>query len=117
MTVQREGGYLFVSTATSVCGVDSTTGLVLWQGTTPERARFVSRLLSSAYVVALNLPGDLREGANTAYFFDYRNASGVISRNGGALDLGRVGDVRASLAADGAIIIQSGTTIRGFARE
>jgi outer membrane protein assembly factor BamB len=117
VTVQREGGYLLVSTATSVCGVDSATGLVLWQGTTPERARFVSRLLSSAYVVALNVPGDLREGANTAYFYDYRNASGVIPRSGGTIDLGKVGDVRASLAADGAIIIQSGTTIRGYARE
>jgi len=117
VTVQREGDYLLVTSATAISAVDAATGLVLWQGTTPEPARFVSRLLTNAYVVAVNVPGDFHKNGSTAYFYDYRNASGVIPRNGGALDLGKLEDVRASLCTDGAIVILSGTTIRGFSHE
>ncbi len=115
--VRRVGDCLIVTTENSVCAVDSTTGMVLWQGTTPDPARLMSRLLTRAYVVALNVSNDVQRGASTAFIYDHRNASGVIPRLGGALDLGVLDDLRTALAADGAIIIQDGSTIRGYAHE
>lgn len=114
VTVRSEGDYLFVTSAATVCAVDSTTGLVLWHGTTPPQTRFVSRMLTDGYVVAANVVTEPGETAFTAYFYDYRNASGVIAKNGGALDLGEINDLKAIQALDGAILIQDGTTIRGF---
>jgi len=115
--VQREGGSLIVSTTSSVSAVDSVTGLTLWRGTAPERCRLVSRLITDAYVVGVDLSDGLREGRAAAYFYDHRNASGVIPRDGGAPDLGPLSDVRAVLACDHALIIQTGATIRGYANK
>jgi len=117
LTVQREGGSLIVSTTSSVSAVDSVTGLTLWRGTAPERCRLVSRLITDAYVAAVDLSDGLREGRAAAYFYDHRNASGVIPRDGGAPDLGPLSDVRAVLACDHALIIQTGSTIRGYANK
>jgi hypothetical protein len=93
------------------------TGLTLWRGTTPEHCRLVSRLITDAYVAAVDLSDGLREGRSAAYFYDHRNASGVIPKDGGAPDLGPLSDVRAVLAADPALIIQTASTIRGFAHK
>lgn len=117
VTVQREGSSLIISTTASVSAVDSVTGLTLWRGTTPEHCRLVSRLLTDAYVIAVDLSDGLRAGRSAAYFYDHRNASGVIPKDGGAPDLGPLSDVRAVLAADHALIIQSGSTIRGYANK
>jgi len=117
LTVQREGSNLIISTTASVSAVDSVTGLTLWKGTTPEQCRLVSRLITNAYVVAVDLSDGLREGRSAAYFYDHRNASGVIPKDGGAPDLGPLADVRAVLAFDHALIIQSGSTIRGYANK
>jgi len=114
LTVQREGNNLIISSTASVSAVDSVTGLTLWRGTTPEHCRLVSRLLTDAYVAVVDLSDGLREGRSAAYFYDHRNASGVIPKDGGAPDLGPLSDVRAVLALDHALVIQSGSTIRGF---
>lgn len=113
-TVHREGEYLFVSTSTSVSAVDVANGLLLWQGTTPENPRFAHRLLTRSYFAMLNSPGEAVEGTGQVYFYDHRNASGVIPRVGGVLDLGMLSDVRGMLAADGALLVQTGSTVRGF---
>ncbi len=116
LLVRRQGDNLLVTTQSSVAAVDPVTGLLLWRGTTPPRPRFVSRLITQRYVVAVDLPGEIHEGANTAYFFDHRNASGLIPK-GGAPDLGLLEDVRTILAADGALLIQTGSTIRCWTNE
>ncbi len=117
LTIQREGGSLIISTTASVSAVDSVTGLTLWRGTTPERCRLVSRLITDAYVVAVDLSDGLREGRSAAYFYDHRNASGVIPRAGGAPDLGPLTELRTVLALDHALVIQTGSTIRGYANK
>ena len=77
----------------------------------------VSRLLTDAYVAVVDLSDGLREGRSAAYFYDHRNASGVIPKDGGAPDLGPLSDVRAVLVLDHALVIQSGSTIRGYANK
>ena len=114
-TLQRMGEYLFVTTSSSVSTVDVGNGLLLWQGMTPESPRFVERHITSSYIAALNAPGEAADGIGQIYFYDHRNASGVIPRVGGVLDLGVVRDVRGMLALDGAMVVQTGSTIRGFA--
>jgi hypothetical protein len=49
----------------------------------------------------------------TAYFYDHRNHSGLIPPDG-APDLGELPDLRAFLALDDALVIQTGQSIRGF---
>ncbi|MGB2984444.1 MAG: PQQ-binding-like beta-propeller repeat protein, partial [Phycisphaerae bacterium] len=117
LTVDLQGGSVIVSSASSVSAVDAVTGLTLWRGTAPQHPRFVSRLLTRSYVVAVDVSDGLLEADGVAYFYDHRNASGVIAREGGALTLGSLSDVRAVLATDGALLIQTGSTIKGWRHE
>ena len=114
LTVQREGNSIIVSTASSVGAVDAVTGLTLWRGATPQHPRFITRLLTRSYVVAVDVPNGFAEAESIAYFYDHRNASGLIPPDGGALKLGSFSDVRAVMAVDGALLIQAGTTIQGW---
>ncbi len=117
LTVHVQEGNLIVSTSSSVSAVDEVTGLTLWRGTTPEPARFVERFVTQAYVVAVDIPDELGEPECIAYFYDHRNASGVIPRTGGALKLGKVSDLRTIMAGDGALLVQSGSKILGWRGE
>ena len=117
LTVGLQDGSVIVSSAASVSGVDAVTGLTLWRGTTPERPRFATRLITRSYVIAVDVPGGFLDIPSVAYLYDHRNASGVIPREGGAPQLGALTDVRATLAADGALLIQAGSTIMGWASE
>ena len=113
LTVALAGSSLIVSSSSSASGVDAVTGLTLWQGTTPEDPRFVARFLTDAYLVAVDVPEeDQRE--SVAYFYDHRNASGLIPRDGGTATLGRLPDLKAVIATDGGLIVQTGSTIRGW---
>ena len=114
LTVQRQGGNVFVSTTTSIAAVDAVTGLTLWRGTTPDLPRFVGRFVTVSYVMAVDVGDELEDGQGTAYFYDHRNASGLIPRDGGACNLGRLENVRAILVADGALLIQAGSTVHGW---
>jgi outer membrane protein assembly factor BamB len=114
LTVERHGASVIVSTDSAVSAVDAVTGLTLWEGATPERPRFLARRLTDSYVMAVDVPGGLLEKESIAYFYDHRNASGMIARNGGALKLDGLDDVRAILAADHALLIQTGSTVRGW---
>ncbi len=115
LTVQREGNALIISTTQSVSAVDSVDGMTLWRGTTPERTRLIHRAVGDSFVVAVDLADGLRPGRAAAYFYDHRNHSGVIPKDGGAPDLGPLSDVRAALVLDHAIVIQTAQTIRGYA--
>ena len=117
LTVGLQDGSVIVSSASSVSGVDAVTGLTLWRGTTPERPRFATRLITQSYVIAVDVPAGFLDAPSVAYFYDHRNASGVIPREGGAPKLGALTDVRATLAADGALLIQAGSTIMGWTSE
>jgi len=114
LTVRRFEGYLLLSTASSISVVDDVTGLTLWRGTTPDLAQLVDRFVSQAYIVAFDIAGEHRDELSTAYFYDHRNASGMIPKIGGACRLGDLEDVREILVVDDALIIQAGSTIRGW---
>jgi outer membrane protein assembly factor BamB/TolA-binding protein len=114
LAVGRQDGSLIVSTSSSVSAVDEVTGLTLWRGTAPESARFVERLATRAYIVAVDIPDEFGEPECVAYFYDHRNASGLIPRVGGALKLGALPDLRTLMAGDGALLVQSGSKILGW---
>ncbi len=107
-----QGGSVILSSTTAISAVDAVTGLLLWEGTKPEGPRFLERIITDRYAVAVDVRGDDEE--SVAYFYDHRNASGLIPREGGATKLGHLRDVRTVLVADGALLIQTGSTIRGW---
>lgn len=113
LTVTREGNYLIVSTDTSVHALDPVTGLILWRGTTSQRPRLISRWITQFYVVTVDLEAAQQQNQSVAFFYDHRNASGVIPQ-GGSVQLGTLEDIRMILAVDGALLIQTGSTIHGY---
>lgn len=113
LTVTREGAALIASTTTSVTAIDVVTGMTLWSGVTPEQPRFVARMLTQAYAVALHLGDRAANEPSTVYFYDHRNASGLIP-TGGAVPLDLRGDFRSACAFDGALLVQSGSTLTGL---
>ena len=46
-----------------------------------------------------------------------RNASGIIARNGGIVELGELAALRTVLLLDGALVIHHGTTITGWSHK
>jgi outer membrane protein assembly factor BamB len=114
LTVDKVGGSVVVGATQSVSAVDAVTGLTLWRGTAPQHPRFVSCLITGSYVVAVDVAAQADEGGAVAYFYDHRNASGLIPRDGGAPKLGALTDVRAVMAADDVLLIQTGSTIKGW---
>ncbi len=116
-TVRRQDTSIGVSTTAFVAAIDAVTGLTLWKGASPRSPRFIARLLTQSYVVAVDVPDQFIDIDSTAYFYDHRHASGLIPRNGGAPNLGRLSDVRVVLAVDGALLIQTGSTVEGWAHK
>ena len=114
LTNELQDGSLVVSTTTSVSAVDAVNGLTLWQGVTGARPNFQRRIITRSYVFALDIPEEEPDADCVAYFYDHRNASGVIPRVGGRIELGRLFDVREVLVTDGGLMIQNGTTIHGW---
>ncbi len=117
LLVGRQDNSLIVSTASSVAAVDADTGLTLWRGTAPDRPRFVGHFLTKAYVIAVDANGEMHDGQSVVYFYDHRNASGLIPRVGGALKLGQFEQIQAVLVVDGALLLQSGSTIHVYTNE
>lgn len=115
LTIDRIGSNLFACSTAGVTAVDTVDGRLLWDATTPLRPRFTRRFLSNACVGALDNPaGDVGEAESALYFYDHRNASGLIPKSGGVHKLGRLQDIRTVAAYDNAILIQTGTTLRGW---
>jgi len=110
---RREGGYLIVTTARSVSAIDPIDGMTLWQGVHAEKPNFVATLLTASYVVAVDRSENVPDGKTVAYFYDHRNASGVIPP-GGAPNLGAMEDVRTVAVYDRSLLIQMGSSILGI---
>ncbi len=115
MTLHKVGNYLIVSSNHSVNALDPVTGLILWKGTTSQHPRLISRLLTQSYIVAVDLESGLDQKQSVAYFYDHRNASGVIPQ-GGSVPLGTLEDIRVIMAVDRALLIQTGSTIHRYAQ-
>jgi len=115
LIVALQGASVIVTSTSTVSGVDAVNGLTLWRGTTPDDPRFIARRLGRSFVLAVDAPREPRDAVATVYFYDHRNGSGVIARDGGALTLGSLADIRTVLALDGSLVIQSGSTIKGWA--
>ncbi|UCF32993.1 MAG: PQQ-binding-like beta-propeller repeat protein [Phycisphaerales bacterium] len=114
LTLALVDGNLIVTSEDSVSALDPVTGVTLWQGLTPDSPRFAFRMITDAYVVAVHLPpADVDEEA-AVFFYDYRNASGVIPREGGFLKLGEIVDteVRAVGVYNDALLMQIGGAIQ-----
>ncbi|MEK6677232.1 MAG: PQQ-binding-like beta-propeller repeat protein [Planctomycetota bacterium] len=116
-TVDRQGNYLLVSTVSSILAVDADSGQILWRGVLPKEPRLVRRVVSDAYVAAVQVPplGVDRESA--VYFFDYRNASGILPKNGGVLKLPPLNDIRMILLAENSFWVQTATSLRFWSSE
>lgn len=115
IVVERIASTLFVSHTAGVTAIDTVDGRTLWEATTPLRPRFTRRFLSRECVIALDNPaGDVRESEASLYFYDHRNASGLIPADGGIHRLSRLHDLRAAAAFDRAVLIQTGSTLRGW---
>ena len=111
--VEQVGAQLIAQSSGGVTSVDSTTGMTLWEATLPDRPRLIAGLVSDTYVVAVD-KGDRDDEGVAAYFFDHRNASGLISKEGGKLLIGPLDAVQHLLAADGAILVQAGSKLHVF---
>lgn len=118
LTVLKQDASIVVSTSSSIGAVDELTGLTLWNGTTRDQPNLVGRLLTPGYALTIDRPREENnEKESVAYFYDLRNGSGVIPREGGATKLGDLKSVRAIMAVDGALLIQTGQTIQGWKQQ
>ena len=118
LTVLKQDTSIVVSTSSSIGAVDELTGLTLWNGTTRDQPNLAARLLTPGYALTIDRPREENnENESVAYFYDLRNGSGVIPRRGGATKLGDLKHVRAIMAVDGALLIQTGQTIQGWKQE
>ncbi len=118
MTLAVMDGSVIVSSEAAIAALDAVAGTTLWVGTLPDQPRFLRRLTSKAYIVALDIQPEAREVDSMAYFYDHRNASGVIPREGGVTRLGRIDGrtVKAMMLLDGALLIQSDNVIEVWSR-
>lgn len=114
VSLMQLGTNLFLTTATAVSAVDALSGVTLWEGVTPADASFTNSFITEAYVGAVSQPED---GEAAVYFYDHRNASGRVPAEGGVRSLGRLENVRAILATDGALLIQTGNAVQGWGAE
>jgi len=63
----------------------------------------------------VHLPALPAQAEGTVYFYDHRNASGILPKMGGILELGPLTDVRTILAADQSLWMQTGTGLQVWA--
>ncbi len=110
--LQRLGETLIASTASSLCAVDTVTGVALWRGAAPKEARWVRRLLTDSDVVAIHIPAQPDKPDAEAWFFDHRRAAGILPKNANVLPLAPLPDLRTIVAADNGLWIQTGATLR-----
>ncbi len=108
LTLSLESGAVIASTERSVAALDKVSGNVLWEGTTPRSPRFLRRVVTDAYVAAIHIPASANVDDSAVLFYDHREASGVVPREGGMRKLPGATEraVQAILFADDALIIQ-----------
>lgn len=113
--LDREGESLFLSSRSSITAVDVANGVLLWQATTPEPPRLLQRLVSQFYVAAFHVSAQAGAEKPQVLMYDHRNASGVIPRVGGRVDLAGL-EPKNMAIADDALIVQSETVLQAFTR-
>lgn len=116
LSVMLQDASVLIGSSSTISGVDAINGLTLWRGTTLDEPHLTARMLTRAYALAIDQPREPGDAIATAFFYDHRNGSGTIARDGGALALGSLGDIRAAIALDGSLVIQTGSTIRGWTK-
>ena len=108
-------GSVILGTTRQASGLDALLGATLWHGTAPEPANFIRHFTAERYVVSLHLPTGGQPGPAQALFYDHRGGSGRLAKDGGLLSLGDLAPARAMLLMDGALVVQTGSVIRGWA--
>lgn len=110
MSITVQDGNVIVADVRSVHALDGFSGRVLWKGVTPEeRPNFYFRAVTSAYVAAIDVrPPDAAVPCRV-FFYDHRNASGVLPREGGVLTLDGVREFTDARIIDHALVVQSGS--------
>ena len=90
--------------------------MTLWRGITPPKAKLRTRIMTQSFALTIDTV-EPAAGDYVAFFYDLRNASGVIPA-GGAPKLGALEDIRRVMAADAAILIQTGPSrLQGLTNE
>ncbi|MFQ5463171.1 MAG: PQQ-binding-like beta-propeller repeat protein [Phycisphaerae bacterium] len=105
---------IIMSSSSVIAAIDAISKLVLWEATTPQDPRFLARRITDAYFLAVHIPDRVQDRDGFAFFYDHRHGSGMIARDGGRLNLGRLDQVQTILAVDDTLLIQTGNTIRGW---
>lgn len=108
MTLDLQGGQVVVSTERSVYALSAVDGRILWEGMVRRGVRFRHRFITEAFFVGIDAPPEHFEDQHTAYFYDIRNASGLIPADGGIRELGVFEDVKGIFIGDGGLIVQDG---------
>ncbi len=114
IVVHQADTNLIATTSTDVVSIDSASGMTLWRGTTPDQPNLTARLMTTSYALVVDLARHDKGEVNRAYFYDHRNASGLIPKRGGALDLGHLEEVQNVQATDAGLAIQADGKLRLF---
>jgi outer membrane protein assembly factor BamB len=106
-----------VSTERQVLALSASDGHVLWEGTTRRGLRFDHRFVGESFLVAVDSGPEGFEGQRTVYFYDLRNASGLIPSKGGIAPLGTFEDLKRITVRDGGLLLQDGRTLHVWTSE
>ena len=111
------GDSIIFSTSATVCGIDATTGVTQWRGTTKEDPLMAYRMLAKDYLLAIDTTpvhwsDTTQKSTAQAYLYDLRHSSGVIPKDGGAFPLGPLDDIRELHLLDNAFVLQNGSMLK-----
>lgn len=111
LSLDIQDGNVLVGDARNVYALDGRSGQLLWKGTTPPRPNLVFRGLTRAYYYAVDVQTEGEGALPRVFFYDHRNASGVLPRDGGAMTLPASLEVTSVAVLDHAMIVQSGNIL------
>ncbi|MCH7812596.1 MAG: PQQ-binding-like beta-propeller repeat protein [Planctomycetes bacterium] len=111
LTVTLHDGQVLLTTERQVLALAPQDGRVLWEGTVPRGVRFRHRFVTRSYLVGVDSPPEHFQDQRVVYFYDLRNASGLIPSDGGVGVLGSFDDVQRITIRDGALLLQTGRTL------
>ncbi|MCC7291462.1 MAG: PQQ-binding-like beta-propeller repeat protein [Phycisphaerales bacterium] len=109
-----QDGNLIVSDARGVTALDGMSGQTLWKGTAPERCNLLFRAATQSYFAVIDARPASDDVPTRAFFYDHRNASGLLPREGGVLNLAPTGDITTAVVCDHALVVQMGKTLQGW---
>ncbi|MFQ5490508.1 MAG: PQQ-binding-like beta-propeller repeat protein [Phycisphaerae bacterium] len=107
ISVVLHQGQLVVATERRLFALSTREGRVLWEGTVPEGTHFSTRLITQNFLLAVDTPPEHFDEPFSVYFYDLRNASGLIPSKGGVHTLGRFEEVQEVTVRNGALLLQT----------